>query len=95
MRTDGLDNIQAIGILQRYVDDGKVGRSVTTDLQGLLHVLGFAADDHVELVIDELRETFANEGMILNNNHALFRSRADFPGPAEVRGMVVCLIDGF
>ena len=65
-----LGEFEAVGAVEGDVDDADVGGELIDLSDGVVGVVGFAADDHVFLVFHEGGEAAADDGMIFNEQDA-------------------------
>lgn len=78
-RVEVLDQVQPVADLQGQIYDHHVGVALGEGRQRGARVAGFSADDEVRLLVDDLAQAVAEEGMIVHDQDF-------FPGGAGVGG---------
>ena len=60
-------------ISQSQINNRQAGSGGTHNLQGLLAILGFAANDQIGFPLDDFLQRLANQRMIINDQNAYTR----------------------
>ena len=66
------DQFDAAALFEGDIDDGDIDGGIAQRTERLLKILGFADDGEIGLFVDELAETLADDGMIVDEEHAGF-----------------------
>ena len=67
-----LDEINAARVLEGDIHNDHVRFQVVDRLQSALIIFGFPADEQIVFLIDELRKTMPEDGMIIDNEDSVF-----------------------
>ena len=67
------DEFQSMGISQSQINNRQTRYGGTHNLQGLLAILGFTANDQIRFPLDDFFQRLANQRMIVNDQNACAR----------------------
>ena len=84
-----LDQFQAAGAAQGDVHDGNIGLLLADERHGIFDVVGFAADFHAEVTIDQVPDVLAKHRVIFHQGHLVA-----FAGAGIILGHKTWVLEG-